>query len=1348
MVKNTTRIHILAKELGVKSKAIVEKCRSEGFDIKNHMSTVPVSLAKEIRKWFTKNEHDSISETTKSENLDGLNKQHHNEFEFKESKDSPGISWDRSNLEEMINNARDAYKLSDFSKAIEYCDEILAIDPNLIKIMNFKGAALNRLGDYNEAIKQYDRIIAKDPNNTKALQGKGIALLNKKDYEAAINTFNLLVKLDPDNNIAWHSMGEAYFKLNSFDHAIKSLDKSININPHNESSWVYKAKALSKKGLNDEAADCLDQALGYAKNKSHILREKGIVYKSAKNRKAQFECYDKAIELNPKCFHTYLQKAGDLQQERKYEEAIECFKEAIDNDFDTEKEALLWHNLATAYLLKKDFQNAINSINKSLELNDNDFTRQVKDSIENTISFEKKSEQKNKTDASKKGLSYSIGTPKLFNIPKLPVNYKENQANIKNLKSILLDDKRDLAIIGRNGIGKTVNAIALANDKEIQKSFPDGIFWVDCGSKVDIREKQRDISKAFEYLPVLPNTVEDGRDILSNLLAKKSCLIILDDPLKSEYATAFKGLGSNVRLIITTQPPIQTHIVNKTGALGYSPSPFFETEDKEGEVKNEEKNFGLEDSNGGVNAEKQKLDSASSRVNVTAKVYVSYSFADAEFCDWLANILRNVGHKVYYFRGLESDVDYQNKHKEYVANANVFIPLVSAKSIDNHNVNSDIGAVLDNFMRREGVFIMPLVLDNVVVPYFLQNFSAMKMPRERSESSKNHFLEVFERSIETKLKKNVQTSLKEEDILIQDDNIPKMDVGAAEHGVSDLSTAEDSLGFAPYVKAVADFLIHENTKPPFVLSVEGEWGSGKSSFMEMLKEQIQEVSEDNNLSAFLVEFDPWRHDKDEAVWAAFVLVLIDQLGKKKDRVHFWRRCGQLQTLELKYLTTFFSDFKLRYLYTLNIKKLWRIGRKLRRILYRSALFDIKKIAYLIKPSTWYNFARSPQVALHWSRASLSNGWLVGLVRCILHFLGLSASSFKKGLQQISNSPNYKGHVGFIDTFHQDFVKIIRAYAGNKRVFVFIDDLDRCAVPKAAELMESINKMISDNSNLVFIMGMDREKVAAGLAVKHEKLLPYLSGYAEKIDGKGIDTKDSDKDDECRLRGIRYGYSFLEKFIQVPFYLPQPNENAIKKLLLSLPGQAQEKNETDISDVKAPSSYEKEVSGFSDISKQTPTYPEDQQSDPAVIEFEEHQRQMDKIEGDTEKFREMAIMIAPALGNNPRRVKQFVNLLRLQFRIAITTNLLKVDGGPGDVTFEQLGKFVGIGLGWPLLMREIENYPELLKKLANKAEGDLYAIEPPYKKWSDDEKLTELLKAGDGENYSLKSVNIAKLLEVT
>ena len=63
-----TRVYILARELGVKSSAIVKKCQDEGLEIKNHMSVISAGLAATIREWFS--EGDNITTVETSDKVD------------------------------------------------------------------------------------------------------------------------------------------------------------------------------------------------------------------------------------------------------------------------------------------------------------------------------------------------------------------------------------------------------------------------------------------------------------------------------------------------------------------------------------------------------------------------------------------------------------------------------------------------------------------------------------------------------------------------------------------------------------------------------------------------------------------------------------------------------------------------------------------------------------------------------------------------------------------------------------------------------------------------------------------------------------------------------------------------------------------------------------------------------------------------------------------------------------------------------------------------------------------------------------------------------------------------------
>ncbi len=65
----STRVYILAKELGVKSSAIVQKCQDEGLEIKNHMSVISAGLAATIREWFSEDENITTIETAEKVDL-------------------------------------------------------------------------------------------------------------------------------------------------------------------------------------------------------------------------------------------------------------------------------------------------------------------------------------------------------------------------------------------------------------------------------------------------------------------------------------------------------------------------------------------------------------------------------------------------------------------------------------------------------------------------------------------------------------------------------------------------------------------------------------------------------------------------------------------------------------------------------------------------------------------------------------------------------------------------------------------------------------------------------------------------------------------------------------------------------------------------------------------------------------------------------------------------------------------------------------------------------------------------------------------------------------------------------
>jgi CheY-like chemotaxis protein len=649
--------------------------------------------------------------------------------------------------------------------------------------------------------------------------------------------------------------------------------------------------------------------------------------------------------------------------------------------------------------------------------------------------------------------------------------------------------------------------------------------------------------------------------------------------------------------------------------------------------------------------------------------------------------------------------------------------------------------------------------------------------------------------------------------------------------VSDLPTAEDHLGFPPYVMALAGFLASERTVPPLTLSIEGTWGSGKSSFMLQLKKALRDglglVASAPDDSArgsgrarrqprcFTIWFNAWRHDKEDALWAAFALDFIRQVSSQ---LTFRRRLLARSRLFLsRYrwwdgwleLARALAIWLLLAVLCLGLPvaliSSHRVGTAIERLGHRlltepsrapgapregtraggtesTTSFTAPATPLTAAPTASRLAQKQPsqesedqpwrELIRWWFGLGAGGAYAAGAISLVLKLKWMLGNPLEIRLRQHLRSPDYEGRVAFIETFHEDFRRIVAAYAADAKIYVFIDDLDRCDVPKAADLMQALNLLIADDSHLTFIIGMDREKVAAGLAVKYEKLLPYLlmsrNSLTEAGDGLGSPP------------GLEYGYTFIEKFIQLPFRVPTPGAGDIDRFLCSIAGsptrvgewqkmkpikvratgsedRGEEESETHdiLSSRRVAASSRSDANGdLAEHGPDTRGATTANQRSPAAS-----RRILELLDqDDSEALRHLSRMVAPTLGNNPRRLKQFVNLFRLQAYIAAATGGFHELPGKPPLTLEQLAKFVAISLVWPGILADLAEDTSLLQRLEQHAldilpESELVGASP-LKRWLRQSAMRPLLRYGcvadpyEPRRYSLAFLDVDRLLRVS
>jgi len=152
---------------------------------------------------------------------------------------------------------------------------------------------------------------------------------------------------------------------------------------------------------------------------------------------------------------------------------------------------------------------------------------------------------------------------KRSNVPNLPAHFLPRPDDLNALKNAVLADvstpvvvtgrTRSIGVHGMGGIGKSVLAAALARDDEVRSAFPDGVIWLTIGQEPAITSRQRQLALALGDEPSAFEDEQQGKARLSELLADKACLVILDDVWEVKHAAAFNVLGAQCRMLVTTR---------------------------------------------------------------------------------------------------------------------------------------------------------------------------------------------------------------------------------------------------------------------------------------------------------------------------------------------------------------------------------------------------------------------------------------------------------------------------------------------------------------------------------------------------------------------------------------------------------------------------------------------------------------------------------------------------------------------------------------------------------------------------------------------------------------------------
>ena len=295
----------------------------------------------------------------------------------------------------------------------------------------------------------------------------------------------------------------------------------------------------------------------------------------------------------------------------------------------------------------------------------------------------------------------------------------------------------------------------------------------------------------------------------------------------------------------------------------------------------------------------------------------------------------------------------------------------------------------------------------------------------------------------------------------------------------------DQLNFSHYADVLANVVLTADT--PITIGIFGPWGSGKTSLMQLINEQLSDRRTEDHRWARAIWFNAWRYARDEgALWRALLLRVLDGIDSKKTE-------GIVPQLNEKDAQQI-DDWRMR-LYT-----------DVQRTETGSLQIDWPKLG---KGALHLGLSLVPNPSTFLQLAQLLEGE-TGTLEEI-------ASAVQRERTEV-----YRQQLTLLEEFHGGLAHLVQEYiwSRNGLLVVFIDDLDRCLPGRAVEVLEAI-KLFLDVPGCVFFISVDRDIIENVVRSQYSSYLVEQDGDSNEIPIAG--------------------QSYLEKIVQLPFHLP-PLEN--------------------------------------------------------------------------------------------------------------------------------------------------------------------------------------------------------------
>ena len=236
-----------------------------------------------------------------------------------------------------LQQALDAFKATDYEKAVEFFIKVLEEDQNNPNILNNIGLCYAKLAKDDLAIEYFLKALSFNPKSVQTYINLADVYYRNKNIIEAINLLENGVTLMPQEIALKHYLSRFYVEDCRYDLAMDQLFEILDIDEDNVDAYWDLGNIQFELGDYDSAAENYENVLEKVTDNAVLYYQTAITYEANDNTDKAISNHLKAISCNEN-FHPSYKKLGILFLARNDKEsAIEYFQDYLNFDLPSDE---------------------------------------------------------------------------------------------------------------------------------------------------------------------------------------------------------------------------------------------------------------------------------------------------------------------------------------------------------------------------------------------------------------------------------------------------------------------------------------------------------------------------------------------------------------------------------------------------------------------------------------------------------------------------------------------------------------------------------------------------------------------------------------------------------------------------------------------------------------------------------------------------------------------------------------------------------------------------------------------------------------------------------------------------